>query len=210
MKKILQSSAFRAISALVIGILLVLYPDNTVTGITVAIGVLFLLSGVLSCLSYVQARRHVSEYKIYDAEGRLVAGEQPTFPIVGIGSIILGLILALMPAAFDKALMYIIGILLVLGAIGQYMSLLTGRRYGHVGLWMWVMPSLILLAGLYVMLKPMGPLTMAMTILGWCMIVYGVVEMVNTIKFYHDRKQWLQQQEQPQLDTYEEIVEEEK
>ena len=207
MKKIFQSTAFRAVCALVIGALLIKFPDNTVTGITIAIGVLFLLSGVLSCLSYIQARRHTSEYKIYDAEGRLVAGEQPMFPIVGIGSIILGLILALMAKSFVTALMYIIGILLVLGAINQFMSLLTGRRYGHIGLWMWVMPSLILLTGLYVMLKPMAPLQVAMTILGWCMVVYGVVELVNALKFYRDRKQWLQQQEQPQLDTYEEIKE---
>lgn len=207
MKKIFQSTAFRAICALVIGVLLIKFPDNTVTGITIAIGVLFLLSGVLSCLSYIQARRRTSEYKIYDAEGRLVAGEQPMFPIVGIGSIILGLILALMAKSFVTALMYIIGILLVLGAINQFMGLLTGRRYGHIGLWMWVMPSLILLTGLYVMLKPMAPLQVAMTILGWCMVVYGVVELVNALKFYRDRKQWLQQQEQPQLDTYEEIKE---
>jgi uncharacterized membrane protein HdeD (DUF308 family) len=207
MKKIFQSTAFRAVCALVIGALLIKFPDNTVTGITIAIGVLFLLSGVLSCLSYIQARRHTSEYKIYDAEGRLVAGEQPMFPIVGIGSIILGLILALMAKSFVTALMYIIGILLVLGAINQFMSLLTGRRYGNIGLWMWVMPSLILLTGLYVMLKPMAPLQVAMTILGWCMVVYGVVELVNALKFYRDRKQWLQQQEQPQLDTYEEIKE---
>ena len=207
MKKIFQSTAFRAVCALVIGALLIKFPDNTVTGITIAIGVLFLLSGVLSCLSYIQARRHTSEYKIYDAEGRLVAGEQPMVPIVGIGSIILGLILALMAKSFVTALMYIIGILLVLGAINQFMALLTGRRYGHIGLWMWVMPSLILLTGLYVMLKPMAPLQVAMTILGWCMVVYGVVELVNALKFYRDRKQWLQQQEQPQLDTYEEIKE---
>ena len=207
MKKIFQSTAFRAVCALVIGALLIKFPDNTVTGITIAIGVLFLLSGVLSCLSYIQARRHTSEYKIYDAEGRLVAGEQPMFPIVGIGSIILGLILALMAKSFVTALMYIIGILLVLGAINQFMALLTGRHYGHIGLWMWVMPSLILLTGLYVMLKPMAPLQVAMTILGWCMVVYGVVELVNALKFYRDRKQWLQQQEQPQLDTYEEIKE---
>jgi len=54
----------------------------------------------------------------------------------------------------------------------------------------------------------MAPLNMAMTILGWGTVVYGVVELVNTLKFYRDRKQWLQQQEQPQLDTYEEIKEE--
>jgi uncharacterized membrane protein HdeD (DUF308 family) len=207
--KILQSSVFRAICAIIIGALLIKFPDNTVKGITVAIGVLFLISGLISCVTYFWSKRHVSEYKIYDAEGKLVAGEQPTFPIVGIGSAILGLILALSPAAFVSALMYIIGAILILGAINQYANLLSGRRYGRVSLWFWVMPTLILLTGLYVMLKPMAPLATAMLILGWCMLLYGVVELVNSLKFYRDKKNWVQSQEQPQqLDTFEEIKEE--
>lgn len=205
--KILRSSVFRALCAIVTGTLLILYPDNTVTGITIAIGLLFFISGVISVLTYVQARRHVSDYKIYDAEGRLLSGDQPTFPVVGIGSIILGLILALTPTTFVSALMYIIGILLILGAINQFMSLIGGRCYGRVGFFYWVMPTLILLAGLYVMLKPLAPLNMAMLVLGWCMLVYGLAELINALKFYNDKKKLQQAQDQPQLDTFEEIKE---
>ena len=204
--KILQSSVFRAVCAIVVGALLIMYPDNTVTGITIAIGVLFLVSGVISVLTYVHARRNVSEYKIYDAEGRLISGQQPTFPIVGVGSIILGFILALTPTTFVSALMYIIGIMLVLGALNQYIALIAGRRYGRISVWYWIMPTLILLSGLYVMIKPIAPLKMAMLILGWCMLVYGVVELINAFKFYSDKKK-LQQQDQPQLDVFEEIKE---
>ena len=208
--RILQSSVFRALCAIIIGALLIKFPDNTVMGITVAIGVLFLISGLISCVTYFWAKRNVSEYKIYDAEGNLVAGEKPTFPIVGIGSAILGLILSLSPKAFVSALMYIIGAILILGAINQYMSLIGGRRYGRVGLWYWIMPTLILLTGLYVMLKPMAPLNTAMLILGWCTLVYGVVELINALKFYRDKKSWIKAQEGPQqLDTFEEIKDDE-
>lgn len=205
--KILQSSVFRALCAIIVGALLIMYPDNTVTGITIAIGVLFLVSGLISVLTYVHARRHVSDYKIYDAEGRLVAGQQPTFPLVGVGSIILGLILAITPTTFVSALMYIIGIMLILGALNQFIALIAGRRYGHVSLWYWVMPTLILLSGLFVMVKPIAPLKMAMLILGWTMLVYGVAELVNALKFYNDKKK-LQPDDQPQLDVFEEIKEE--
>lgn len=204
--KILQSSAFRAICAIAIGILLIKHPDNTVTGITVAIGILFLLSGLISVLTYIHARRHVSDYKVYDADGRLVAGMEPTFPIVGIGSIILGLILAISPASFVSALMYIIGFILVLGAINQYLSLIAARRFGHVGLWYWLLPTIILLTGLYVMLKPMSPLYTAMLILGWLSLIYGVAELINALKFYNDKKKLQQAEEnQQQLDTFEEV-----
>lgn len=208
--RILQSSVFRALCAIVIGVLLIKFPDNTVKGITIAIGVLFLLSGIISCVTYYMAKRSVSEYKIYDKDGNIVAGEQPTFPIVGLGSSILGLILALSPTAFVSALMYIIGAILILGAINQFMGLINGRRYGHVSLWYWVMPSLILLTGLYVIVKPMAPLATAMLVLGWCTLLYGVVELINAFKFYRDKKNWQQSQGQPQLDSYEEIVTSEK
>ena len=205
--RVFQSSVFRALCAIIIGALLIKFPDNTVKGITVAIGVLFLLSGIISCVTYFWTKRHTSEYKIYDAEGRLVAGEQPAFPIVGLGSAILGAFLALSPTTFVSMLMYIIGAILILGAINQFTNLINGRRYGRISLWYWLMPSAILLIGLYAIVKPMEQLSMAMLLLGWCMLLYGVTELINALKFYQNKKKL--QQEQSQLGTFQEIKDEE-
>lgn len=193
--KIFQSSVFRAISAIAVGILLIKYPDNTVTWLTVAIGVLFFLSGIISLVVYINARRNVSEYKITDAAGNVVAGERPTFPIVGVGSIILGAILALTPNIFITALMYIIGGMLILGAINQYMNLVNARKYGKIGFGYWIFPSIILITGIYVMIRPMDPASVAMLILGWCTLLYGVTEMINSLKFYSDKRKYAKAQE---------------
>ena len=203
--KILQSSVFRSISAIAIGCLLIKYPDNTVTWITVAIGILFLLSGLISLIVYVHARKNVSEFKIMDSEGHVIAGEKPTFPIVGVGSLILGAMLALTPNVFITALMYIIGGILILGAINQYMNLINARKYGQVSFGFWVFPSVVLLIGLYVIIKPMAPASMAMLILGWCSLLYGVTELVNSLKFHADKRKFRQAQEVP---VAEEIIEE--
>ena len=203
--KILQSSVFRSISAIAIGCLLIKYPDNTVTWITVAIGILFLLSGLISLIVYVHARKNVSEFKIMDREGHVIAGEKPTFPIVGVGSLILGAMLALTPNVFITALMYIIGGILILGAINQFMNLVNARKYGKVSFGFWVFPSVVLLIGLYVIIKPMAPASMAMLILGWCSLLYGVTELVNSLKFHADRRKFRQAQEVP---VAEEIIEE--
>ena len=203
--KILQSSVFRSISAIAIGCLLIKYPDNTVTWITVAIGILFLLSGLISLIVYVHARKNVSEFKIMDSEGHVIAGEKPTFPIVGVGSLILGAMLALTPNVFITALMYIIGGILILGAINQFMNLVNARKYGKVSFGFWVFPSVVLLIGLYVIIKPMAPASMAMLILGWCSLLYGVTELVNSLKFHADRRKFRQAQEVP---VAEEIIEE--
>jgi uncharacterized membrane protein HdeD (DUF308 family) len=204
--KIFQSSVFRAISALAIGILLIKYPDNTVTWITIAIGCLFLLSGVISLVVYYLALRNVSEYKITDAEGNVVAGEKPTFPIVGVGSVILGLLLALTPNVFVKGLMYVIGAILVLGAINQFMNLLNARRYGSVGFGYWIFPCLILLTGLYVIIKPMDPPAIAMLILGWCTLVYGVTELINALKIHQEKRKFAKSQEIPVAEEIKEAL----
>lgn len=186
--KILQSSIFRAICAIAIGILLIKYTDDTVTWITVAIGVLFLLSGIISLVVYYNALKHAGEYKITDVEGNVIAGEKPTFPVVGVGSAILGLMLALKPTIFITALMYIIGGILVLGAVNQFMNLLNARRFGRVGFGFWIFPSLILLMGLYVIIYPMASASVPVEILGWCTLLYGVTEVINSIKIYSEKR----------------------
>ena len=204
--RLLQSSVFRALCAIIIGILLIKFPDNTVTGITIAIGILFFISGLVSCLTYFQARRHAGEYKIYDAEGNLVSGGMPTFPLVGVGSVILGLILALSPTAFVSALMYIIGAILILGAVNLFWGLISARRFGSVSFAFWILPSLILITGLYVIIKPLAPVNMAMYVLGWCTLVYGVAELINAVKFYSNKKRLQRENSIPQIEEYEEIT----
>lgn len=194
--KILQSSLFRALTALCIGTLLIKYPDNTLTGITIAIGVMFLLSGVVSIITWYYAKRHVGDYKIYDAEGRLVAGERPAPPVVGIGSVVLGFILALMPETFVSLQMYFIAVLLVLGAITQFMTLVAVRHYSTITLWYWFCPAVTLLVGLFVLLKPMESAVLPLTILGWCSLFYGVSEIMNSVAIFIFRRQLKKKQEQ--------------
>ena len=99
--KVVHSSFFRAICAIVVGALLIRYREQTVTWITIAIGVLFFLSGVISVATYFSAKRNFDKVAVvYDAHGKQLTGLRPNFPIVGIGSLCLGLILALMPNTF--------------------------------------------------------------------------------------------------------------
>lgn len=184
-----QSSFFRALCAIAIGVMLIQYPDNTVTWLTVAIGVLFFLSGVISCLTYFNRRRNASDYAITDMQGRVIANGKPAFPIVGVGSLLLGLLLAITPTVFITGLMYIIGIVLVLGAVNQFMVLIAARRLGGVPVALWISPSLILVIGLYVMLKPMETASLPLVILGWCSLLYGVTEIVNNLKINARRKE---------------------
>ncbi len=186
--KVLQSSIFRAICAIIVGVLLIYNPSSTVKGITIVIGVLFLISGVISFAEYIHAKLHKGDAEVYDAQGRLIVSYRPVFPIVGLGSVLLGLILALMPSIFVKSLMYVLGAILILGAINQFTNLVSVNKYSRIPLWFWVCPAIILLTGLFVIIKPMASASLPLLIIGWCLILYGVVECVNAIKIHKERK----------------------
>ena len=194
--KLLQSSFFRAICSIVIGILLLKYPDNSVTWLTMAIGILFLLSGIIAMISYWTARRHAGEYTITDAEGNVISGSQPSFPIVGIGSVILGLTLLLSPDMFVRWLMYILGAMIILGSINQLIVLIAARRFGSIGAFFWIAPIVLLIVGILIFVKPMESAVLPLIILGWCMLVYGVTEVINSLMVYGLRKRMKRQQEE--------------
>jgi uncharacterized membrane protein HdeD (DUF308 family) len=194
--KLLQSSFFRAICSIVIGILLLKYPDNSVTWLTMAIGILFLLSGIIAMISYWTARRHAGEYTITDAEGNVISGSQPSFPIVGIGSVILGLTLMLSPDMFVRWLMYILGAMIILGSINQLIVLIAARRFGSIGAFFWIAPIILLIIGILIFVKPMESAELPLIILGWCMLVYGVTEVINSLMVYSLRKRMKRQQEE--------------
>ena len=55
--KVLRSSIFRAVCAIVVGALLVKYREQTVTWITVLIGVIFFVSGIIRITAWYSAKR---------------------------------------------------------------------------------------------------------------------------------------------------------
>lgn len=186
--KILRSSVFRAVCAIITGLLLINNPDSTVHWITIAIGIMFLLSGVISCATYLNARKNSVGAELYDADGRLIASPRPPFPLVGIGSILLGLTLAVIPDVFVTSLMYVLGALIILGAVNQFIVLTGARKVFRVPVWFWVCPSVILVTGIFVMVKPMETASLPLLIIGWCLLFYGVTECINAVKIYRETK----------------------
>ena len=93
MKKI-NNSIIRSAFAMILGFVLVLWPEAAVTYLVIAIGICFILPGIFSMLSYFTREK--------------VEGEpSPMFPIDGAGSALFGIWLVVMPQFFVSILMYI-------------------------------------------------------------------------------------------------------
>ena len=98
-------SVMCSLCALIMGVLLVMWPEAAMIYLVITVGVLFLLPGLYGIFAYFASRRGEE-----DGSGR-------AFPIVALGSALLGIWLIVMPAFFVGILMYVLGALLVLGGI---------------------------------------------------------------------------------------------
>lgn len=192
--KILHSSIFRAVCSLIIGALLIKYPSDTATWIVVLIGVLFLLSGIISCVAYFFARRHSANNVITTNDGRVISASMPSYPVLGLGSLLLGLILALRPSAVIDIMAYVLGAILIVGAITQMANLLTAHRLYRIPFLYWISPLLIFLVGLMSFVKPEWIAGAPLLVLGWCLVLYGVTEVVNAVKIYSARRKYAKEQ----------------
>lgn len=160
-----------SICALIIGIMLVVWPDVAVNYLVITIGVLFLLPGLLGIFSYA----------LYMRKQAPDGGN--SFPVAALGSTLFGLWLIVMPAFFVGILMYVLGVLLVLAGLNQLVNFAAARSYMQVPLGVYLIPSLILIAGLTVLFNPFEAATVPFVLLGGSAIVYGLTDLVRLLRF---------------------------
>ena len=162
MKKI-NNSVLRSAFAMILGFVLVLWPEAAVTYLVIAIGICFIIPGIFSLLNYFTREK--------------VEGEpSPMFPIDGAGSILFGAWLVIMPEFFVNILMYILGALLVIAGVQQIAMLVSARKWSMV-------PALILLTGIMIIAYPFGAAANTFVIFGVASIFYGIIELINWYKF---------------------------
>lgn len=162
-----------SLCASVVGILLVVWPEAAVVYLVVTVGVLFLLPGLFGIISF-----FISHRQAKDESGGM-------FPIVALGSSLLGLWLIVMPAFFVNILMYLLGILLVLGGFVQLMSFIAVRKdKGSIPGICYVIPVLVLLAGVMILVNPFEAATIPFIVLGISSIMYGLTDLFRLIRYH--------------------------
>jgi uncharacterized membrane protein HdeD (DUF308 family) len=165
--KMIQYALLRAISAVLIGCALVAWPEAAIVYLVITIGVLFLVPGVVALFTYFTRRNQV----------------EAVFPIAGLGSLLFGVWLIVMPAFFVGILMYVLGVVLLMAGISQLVSLTSARQWAEVPWGLYVLPVLVLVAGLVVLANPFEAATIPFILLGVSSVVYGLTDLWRLWKY---------------------------
>ena len=163
----MNHSIVRCICFILVGVLLVAWPETAVLYLVIAVGSMFFIPGLYMIITYLMKGRNMGM----------------SFPLVSIGSALFGLWLMVMPAFFVSILMYVLGVILVFAGISQLANLTSVRQWTSVPVGYFIIPVLILISGFVVLFNPFSVASIPFLILGVGSIVYGVSELVNQIRF---------------------------
>jgi len=161
----------RAAIMLVVGLLLILFPSDAARYLVIAVGLAFIIPAIVLLVAYFSKKKD----------------ERAFFPIEVVGSLLFGLILIVSPDFFITFLTIIIGFLLVLGGIYQLAVLLSARKWTRVPAYCYVVPVLVILAGLFAVFNTIKAIEVAFIVIGITSIVYALAEFAFWFCFYRKR-----------------------
>lgn len=165
MKKIIQNVLIRALCLMALGVLLLVFSRDFSEWTVRVCGLLFILPGCVSLVSYFQR----------DPEGNRVM----LYPVIGLGSILFGLVLIVWPELFVQALCYILLAVLVLAAATQCYTLWDIRRNGlplHGALFLAPLAQLVLAGVVLFVPQVQRDNSLSNILMGSGFLLYALVE----------------------------------
>lgn len=162
MNKIFNTSVVASVVILVLGIFLFIQPDTIIHMISIVLGGVILIPGIISLVDYFK-----NKY-------------QPSL-ISGVVTIIIGLILIINTKLVASILPFILGIYFIVNGINrlQYALQLKKQNLNYVA--SLVFSLLIIICGILFIVNPFGGALVITKVMGIFMIVYALLDLTNTI-----------------------------
>ena len=157
----------RALTALAVGIVMVVSKTNALNLAVQIIAAFLAASGVVSLAVGYKNR----------ANG--------TFPLMTVNTVVdilIALVLFMFPGFFANLLVYLIAIALLFFAIFQLIALASASRVMVMGVLAFIFPILVLLSGLFLLSNPDFIGSAIGIVAGVALIIYGVSELFSSWK----------------------------
>ena len=164
-----KGGIYRAVLAILLGLALLIWPADALKYVVMLIGIVFLAIGIISSRNREEHQRSFA-------------------PLSGIGSVILGLLLVCLPSTFATVFMFLLGFILVVAAVGQFVTLAAARQFGRIAPVSFLFPVLILIVGIVILFDPFSSAESVFILFGITAVFYGVTDLLNQYSIRKMRK----------------------
>ena len=161
------SGLLRALTAIAIGVVMVVSKTNALELAVRIIAAFIIASGVVSLLVGYKHRQN---------------GTMGLMGFNGGVDILLGILLFSFPGFVAGLMIYIIGFALLIFGLFQLIALVSANRVMRVGGGSFILPAVVFVAGLFLVTRPSFLGEAIGVIAGVSLIIYGVSELLSTWK----------------------------
>lgn len=169
MEKYLQTgnSLFMGVISVVIGLILVIWPDHILGWLVTFVGVVSLVIGVTQFVGF-----------LFQTKG--VKNRWTRLPLLSVVMVIWGILLLVHPSVWVNLFMILMSIPMLFLAINQMVALVRARKSGLDVLWgYFVFPVLLFLSGLVVLWNPFSTAEWLVIFAGAWIMAHGVMEIFD-------------------------------
>ncbi len=183
-----------ALLCVILGIVLVIYPNTSLALVCRAVGVIVLITGAGFLLSHIRGGIFSWFYKL-DL-------------ILGVLFVILGGYILLNPLGLLSIIPIVFGVLLIYHGISDLGQALELRKYEADRWWISIIIAVITIAlGIMIMKNPFSTIDMLMRIIGICLIYDGLSDLLLVGKFSRSIRNFQADEEKPEFDDDSEAIE---
>lgn len=162
MMKIFNMSIATSVIILVLGIFLFIQPDTIIHMISIILGGIILVSGIISFIDYLKNKYNPSL-------------------ISGVITSIIGLILIINTNLVASILPFVLGIYFTINGINRLQYALELKKENVNYISSLVVSILIIVCGILFIINPFGGALVITKVMGIYMIIYSLLDLTNTI-----------------------------
>ena len=156
----------RALVALAVGIMMVIYPTSALTTVVKIIAAFMIASGVVSLVVGLRDKEK---------------GSLPLMSFNALIDLLLAILMFVFAPVIAKFVIYLIGFVLLAFGIVQIIAFLGARRVMVVSFGSFILPIVVTLIGGFILFNPFAESVMT-TIAGSALVLYGVSEFMSSWK----------------------------
>ena len=160
-----KGGIYRAVLAILLGLALLIWPADALKYVVMLIGIVFLAIGIIA---FIISSRNREEHQRSFAP--------------------LGLLLVCLPSTFATVFMFLLGFILVVAAVGQFVTLAAARQFGRIAPVSFLFPVLILIVGIVILFDPFSSAESVFILFGITAVFYGVTDLLNQYSIRKMRK----------------------
>ncbi len=166
LSKVWTTTILTSLFLMIIGIMMIIYPDEIISIISIVIGIGIIIAGILAFLKYFRESKEQDFFR-FDL-------------IYGVISVLAGTLLIVNPKAVASILPLVLGIWMVINSVIKVQYALTLKQYGNTSWLKAMILALITLAGgILLVFNPFEGAAILTQIIGAILVTYAIIDIID-------------------------------